>query len=361
MDDTNSALRVSLQPKKPPIWTKYGERFSVSNSSSSLPSRQATIEHYWNREATRVAAQNEQDAASAGHSPSLGPRIAVLLPVSPSPSKAYPGPKQEPENEVPLPNQLELPKRVKKNVSLLFQSPGQDTAQSSATPPPSSTSTPSSYSRGRPKGWKRGMSYAAMRGNTPPTWKTVRSPRQSRTKAPQPGFARRPGRPPRPRSPPPKDLYHKANPHFVNFLCEWDGCKAELHNFDTLRRHLHIVHQQNGKWPCKWAHCGLDACADARQWRSHLEDAHLTPFRWHVGDGPSNSGGIRAVLPDDAQDELPDFLMGSDGQQVTPSVKNQQIEDFATWRGNRRKLKELLIQRDQNLPDESSESSGETD
>jgi hypothetical protein len=53
--------------------------------------------------------------------------------------------------------------------------------------------------------------------------------------------------------------------------------------------------------------------------------------------------------------------MGSNGQQVTPSIKDQKLEDFATWKENRRKLKELLIQRDENLPDESSESSEEKD
>jgi hypothetical protein len=100
---------------------------------------------------------------------------------------------------------------------------------------------------------------------------------------------------------------------------------------------------------------------DAQQWRLHLEDAHLSAFQWHVGDGPNNTGGMRIHRPDSSQDDIPDFLMGSNGQQVTPSIKDQKLEDFATWKENRRKLKELLIQRDENLPDESSESSEEKD
>lgn len=100
---------------------------------------------------------------------------------------------------------------------------------------------------------------------------------------------------------------------------------------------------------------------DAQDWHSHLEEAHLVPFGWHVGDGPCNTSGMRTKLPDNSQDVLPDFLMGSDGQQVTPSIKDQELEDFATWKDNRRKLKELLIQRDENLPDESSETSEEGD
>ncbi|KHN97767.1 C2H2 finger domain-containing protein [Metarhizium album ARSEF 1941] len=345
-----------------PVWTKFGERLGSHDAPDSFPYRQATLSPYWNPEVTPIAQQNGPSATGPHHSTtSVGPGITGSLPAAHSPSKAYAAPKQEPGKDATAINTLELAKRVKKSARLPFQSPRHDAAQSRATPPPSSTSTPNSQSRGRPKGWKPGMSYAAMRGNTPPTWRTsARTPRQPRTKAPLPGFGRRPGRPSRMPSPSPKELYHKANPHFVSFICEWAGCKAELHNFDTLRRHLHIVHQQNGKWPCHWAHCGLDACADGEQWRSHLEDAHLLPFRWHVGDGPSNTSGMRAVLPDNSPDQLPDFLMGSDGRQVTPSIRDQQIEDFATWKANRRKLKELLIQRDQNLPDESSESSEET-
>ncbi|TWU75668.1 hypothetical protein ED733_007292 [Metarhizium rileyi] len=342
MDDQSTPGGGVLPQKETPVWTKFGERLTDRDTPKSVFSRQVSIKQYADPAITHDA---------------TGSRIAARFPASPSPGETSTAHKQGPENGFSLPKLLTLPKRVRTETGLLPQSPGQDTAPSSATPPPSSTVTPTSHNRGRPRGWRPGMSYAAMRGNTPPAWKTARSPRQPRAKAPQPGSLRKPGRQPRARSPPPKELYYKANSRFIKFLCEWEGCKAELHNFDTLRRHLQVVHQKRGKWSCHWGHCDLNACADAREWQSHLEDAHLVPFRWHVGDGPNNSSGTGGAVPHSTEAAIPDFLMDADGQQVTPSVKDQKLEDFATWRENRRKLKELLVQRDQNLPDESTESS----
>lgn len=357
MNNQNQNPSPAMLPDaKKPIWTKFGERRDQSNDHKPSPSRQTNIEHYWKREA--LHAHGEQNTGGTVHPPPQPSRIAVVFAGSPSPGKAS----TTPNSASTVPNILDSPRNEKTGVRLLAQSFAQQAAQpSSATPPTSSRSTPS-YSRGRPKGWKPGMSYAAMRGNTPPRWKTARSPRQPRVKAPLPGFGRRPGRPPRPISPPPKELYYKAKPRFVNFLCEWSGCKAELHNLDTLRRHIRVVHEIRGKWSCHWGQCKLDGCTDVRQWFSHLEEAHLVPFQWHIGDGPSNTRGTDVEMPDKSPDELPDFLMDSAGHQVTPSIKDQSIEDFATWKENRRKLKELLIQRDKNLPSESSESSeaGET-
>lgn len=80
-----------------------------------------------------------------------------------------------------------------------------------------------------------------------------------------------------------------------------------------------------------------------------------------MGDGPRNTSDVLAGMPDGSQDDLPDYLRGSDGQQVTPSIKDQQLEDFVTWRENRRKLKKLLVLRDANLPDLSCGSSEESD
>lgn len=226
-------------------------------------------------------------------------------------------------------------------------------ASSESTPPRSPK--PTSSNRGRPKGWKPGMSYAMMRGNDP---QQRRAPRHARPKAP--GVARRPGRPPRAPSPTARQVYETTECSFVVFVCEWEGCKAELHNADTLRRHVRLVHGRgDGERACRWRKCRAGNFKDVRSWRSHLEQAHLIPVEWHLGDGPRNTSDAPCKVPDALRGEVPDYLLGPDGQQVTPSIRDQQLEDFATWRDNRRRLKELLIQRDNNLPDESSESSDE--
>ncbi|KND92469.1 hypothetical protein TOPH_02684 [Tolypocladium ophioglossoides CBS 100239] len=221
------------------------------------------------------------------------------------------------------------------------------------TAPSASTSAPpSTQHRGRPKGWKPGMSYSIMRGHGTPGSRV----RHVRAKAPPPGFAKRRGRPPKPPSPPPGAIYHSLKPQFVEFLCEWTGCKAELHNLDTLRRHVYAVHDRGDRRACSWGKCGSMEPArqfsDAEQFISHVEEAHLVPFAWHVGDGPRNDAesGSRAV--NGLEDEIPNFLKDVEGNQVTPSIRDQEVEDLATWRVNRRRLKELLIRRNENLPDE---------
>lgn len=97
-------------------------------------------------------------------------------------------------------------------------------------------------------------------------------------------------------------------PEFHPFKCEWKGCEAELHNLETLRLHLHIVHKKRveGKVPCLWAKCGAKKVvegedgekkiiddhprfASRQAWKDHLEVRHLIPFSWHMGDGPKGT------------------------------------------------------------------------
>lgn len=145
----------------------------------------------------------------------------------------------------------------------------------------------------------------------------------------------------------------------VVFACEWAGCRAELHNLETLRRHVALVHvaaAADGR--CRWGK-KCQAAAAGGQGNSvsegddglarHVEERHMVPYAWYVGDGPRNDS-IRGSL-----DAREDYLMDKEGNQVTPSVKDQEVEDHATWRENRRKLRELLIERDRNLPSESEE------
>lgn len=99
-------------------------------------------------------------------------------------------------------------------------------------------------------------------------------------------------------------------PKFIPFLCEWRDCKAELHNLETLRKHIYSVHnkvQASGAIVCQWAKCGLTRqvhdksttepmfahedheFAGMQEFKDHMEKAHLIPFAWHMGDGPRGS------------------------------------------------------------------------
>ncbi|KAK3297638.1 uncharacterized protein B0H64DRAFT_392671, partial [Chaetomium fimeti] len=162
--------------------------------------------------------------------------------------------------------------------------------------------TPQPKKRGRPVGWRRGHgSYAAMRSGLPPGSAT---PRPKPKPADEHKVRRRPGRKPAPTA---RQVYLKLNPHFIAFRCEWEGCPAELQNIETLRKHLLLVHGRPSRspprlpspsptaqrtttaLPCKWASCKSAPLPSRESFASHIEAAHLLPFRWHVGDGPRNT------------------------------------------------------------------------
>lgn len=190
------------------------------------------------------------------------------------------------------------------------------------------------------------MQYSLLRGKLKPT------PRADGGAA---GTGKRRGRPPKQPSPPPQAVYGGLKPNFLAYLCEWMGCRAELHNLDTLRRHVYVVHGKAER--CLWGECGNRAEAEqtflnGAEFEAHMEEEHMVPMSWHVGDGPSNRRMAKVTDPGDA---IPDFLKDKDGNQVSPSVRGQQVEDVITWRNNRRKLAELLRRRDENLPSDESD------
>lgn len=163
--------------------------------------------------------------------------------------------------------------------------------------------------------------------------------------------------------PAPRDVYSTLRPTFTRFLCEWSGCRADLHNLDTLRRHVGAVHvKSQTQHHCLWAKCSAKASpphSNAAALLKHLEEAHLVPMAWHVGDGPKNSWDGGSKKPCTDGEDIPDFLKDKDGNQVTPSTRDQEIEDPVTYRNNRRKLKELIMRRDENLESQSSEATDE--
>ena len=248
--------------------------------------------------------------------------------------------------------------------------------------------TPQPKKRGRPVGWRRGHgSYAAIRSGLPPG---------SETPWPKPkkpvGEQKARGRPGRKPAPTARQLYLKLNPHFIAFRCEWEGCPAELQNIETLRKHLLVVHgrpsrsssaspypsptaqqeqqeQLTTTLPCKWASCKSAPLRSREFFASHIETAHLLPFRWHLGDGPRNTTPsakpittttTTTTTPSNnipnpntpASPTLPTYLLNARGEQVTPSITTQQIENEDDRKRRAARVNHVLLLRDRHAPDE---------
>jgi hypothetical protein len=77
-----------------------------------------------------------------------------------------------------------------------------------------------------------------------------------------------------------------------------------------------------------------------------------------VGDGPRNSTpslafSILKKEDDDAEDKpLPSYLFDSKGNQVTPSIRDQQLENEDDRKKRQARLNRVVQQRDAKAPDE---------
>lgn len=85
------------------------------------------------------------------------------------------------------------------------------------------------------------------------------------------------------------------------YKCRWESCLAELHNLETLRKHVHKhmdEFNENFDYECLWTGCGsssidLDAqrkplrFKSAISWERHMDGRHLDHYAWDLGDGPS--------------------------------------------------------------------------
>lgn len=102
---------------------------------------------------------------------------------------------------------------------------------------------------------------------------------------------------------------------FKVFKCRWKFCQAELHNFETLHRHVIKAHRKlavYGGYPCHWEGCSRSptkemkkAAAASRgpgnivaprvvwefdtpeQWEKHVVQSHLEGVKNEIGIGPS--------------------------------------------------------------------------
>ncbi|KAK1812912.1 hypothetical protein LTR12_012719 [Friedmanniomyces endolithicus] len=124
--------------------------------------------------------------------------------------------------------------------------------------------------------------------------------------------------------------------------CGWRGCKAELHNLDTLKKHVVKVHgKANGRreFECLWKGCEGDGQVgkgkgkqrlqeeeddedevevarflDLARWLEHVNKSHLQPIAWKLGDGPR--GGTSDYNNTDSEA----YLSDAQGRSVTPRI-----------------------------------------
>lgn len=175
------------------------------------------------------------------------------------------------------------------------------------------------------------------------------------------GMPRRRGRVGRPAARIPRMIYDQLRPKFIAFLCEWQGCPAELQNLETLRKHILVVHGRNGT--CLWGKCADGPqlkLSPGGEFEKHVENTHLVPFAWHVGDGPRNTSAMApaptpAEKGEDAADNLPAYLFDGEGNQVTPSVLHQEFENMDEKKVRRRKLHQIMTQSVRNAREEDAD------
>ncbi|KAK0706430.1 hypothetical protein B0T26DRAFT_616307, partial [Lasiosphaeria miniovina] len=224
---------------------------------------------------------------------------------------------------------------------------GPPRASSKASSPAITDAAPRPKKRGRTIGWTAGtgpyLENKGLPGARPKVKKAA-------------GDLKRRARRPRNPSPTPRRVYLALKPKFVPFLCEWEGCPAQLQNHETLRRHVMKVHGHAET--CKWGKCaklqpvpqpmGKDELA------AHMDKAHLLPCVWNAGDGPRNTdlGMPNAASMRGDADPLPPYLFDEDGHQVTPSIKDQDYENDKDRRNRQHMLDRLITRRDNNAPDE---------
>lgn len=225
-------------------------------------------------------------------------------------------------------------------------------ARPSATHPPRPPTTDQPRKRGRPVGWRLGAGpYSAK---TSVAGNSSIPPRKKPAQAGPAATPKRKGRPPKQRRAP-RAIYDQLRPEYMPFLCEWEGCPAELQNLQTLRKHVLAVHGRSDA--CRWGKCGHGLrpqnFPSREELQRHVEAAHFVPLAWHVGDGPLNTNPDADVTRSMGNPKhLPEYLFDDAGHQVTPSIIHQGFESEEERKFRRRRLHRLLLQRDRNAPEE---------
>ncbi|KAI1456155.1 hypothetical protein F4805DRAFT_433336 [Annulohypoxylon moriforme] len=302
-----------------------GSRTSVSQLS---PQHQRTL---------TTESKVQGSSATTQLSPSQHTILAVHIRSTSSPSPSQPRRGRPPKDKSRLGSESTTPGRT-----ISSPLPSTQNEIGGASPQPKK--------RGRPRGWRPGMAYVDVKEGGGESAKPADS---------KPREAKRRGRPPRtllPSATVGRERYLRANARYLPFLCEWRwspgrSCPAELQNMKTLRKHVDIVHGDEEPLICRWGRCGARKnpirFSEQAKLDEHLEKAHFRSFVWHMGEGYQNDG---ISLLKRNSDGLPKYLFDKDGEQVTPSVTEQQFEDDQQYKERKRKLKQLLILQDENAP-----------
>ncbi|KAL9007606.1 MAG: hypothetical protein Q9173_007162 [Seirophora scorigena] len=135
----------------------------------------------------------------------------------------------------------------------------------------------------------------------------------------------------------PKTLQQSRPIHRI-YQCHWESCPAELHNLETLKKHVNKhgdkFKDEGRPFPCLWRGCGtaarnveeaeedemdIDAGHQPLQfsahdtWAKHMDKRHISDYAWKLGDGPS----IRS------DSEMSDHVSDSAKRQITPVIAHQ--------------------------------------
>lgn len=94
-----------------------------------------------------------------------------------------------------------------------------------------------------------------------------------------------------------------STPQHKIYRCRWRDCPFELHNLETLRKHVYKHRDQfsHSPFPCLWTNCGTIVISDEKEtddrenlhfeneddWIEHMNGKHIDHYAWELGDGPS--------------------------------------------------------------------------
>ncbi|PNS18410.1 hypothetical protein CAC42_6227 [Sphaceloma murrayae] len=176
--------------------------------------------------------------------------------------------------------------------------------------------------RGRPVGWRKAIHSKEAQGLTGSSGSSCQRPKSNVSSE-----MRKRGRPPLDK--PAADEDTPPDPNYNVYKCRWEDCGAELHNIDTLRKHILKIHgSKKTALPCLWGQCGLSGPTDVKgkevapgrhefsdiyKWMNHIEENHIRLLLRKLGDGP------RAGLSDAYDSETSQaYLSDASGRIITP-------------------------------------------
>lgn len=202
---------------------------------------------------------------------------------------------------------------------------------------------------GRPVGWRKSIhGKAAAQGQANANGRTA--PLSANRHAPsQPSSLRQVSTGNEPISI--RSSSRSVSMQYQSFACQWQNCKADLHNLETLKKHVHKVHRKKvPELECCWGECGRgnsNVFDDEAGWREHLEVKHFGPLAWELGDGPASGlsgmwklGRIVTAQTDSGADahDSEAYLSDAHGRRVTPRISVDQ-GPVSSNRGGPRKVK----------------------